>query len=148
MNGKRLSPAANNQAKGKPLVHICVARDGQYMVRAQKAKGQVPNKIFVPWLIEGDTRFFVRNGELIKPYGVVEFGFHRLESIPELPHDRAFYIETARTEFDPTGCVEVKYFDIGKVEQQLNAAQELLEKRFPEPPANGNAGEQAPMGTA
>ena len=108
-------------AQGKPWLSICVTRDDNYLVKGKKQEGSPPNRIFMPWADQNDPRFFVRNGELIKPYGIVEFAFQRMESCPELDHDRACYKEVGRTDFDPAGCVPITYFDIAKVEAELNA---------------------------
>jgi len=56
----------------------------------------------------------VRNGELIKPYGIVEFDHLRTVSWYELNHIIAFYKEESRTGFDPTGCVLINYFNIDR----------------------------------
>ena len=51
----------------------------RYMVRHGKADGLLPGKILIPFLNSNDPRMFVRNGELIKPYGIVEFEYERTE---------------------------------------------------------------------
>jgi len=93
----------------------------------------------LPWVDTEDPRLFVRNGELIRPYGITEFAFVRLESCPELDHDRACYRELVRVDFDPTGCVPIKYFDLEKLSDSLNGAQELAESRIPDAPAQDAA---------
>jgi hypothetical protein len=123
----------------RPIFHVCVASDGSYMVRPQKASGTQSSKIYIPWLDSTDPRMFVRNGELIKPYGIVEFEYLRTVSWPELNHDIAFYKEASRTGFDPTGCVPINYFDIEKVGKQLNEAHALLEERIPDESAQSAA---------
>lgn len=125
----------------RPLFLICVARDNSYAIRTHTADGNPPEKVLIPFVNPSDPRFFVRNGELIKPYGVTEFAFQRAELCPDLGHDRAFYHETGRREFDPTGCVPIKYFDIEKVSDDLNAAQAMIERLTPEAPANANTSE-------
>jgi hypothetical protein len=62
-----------------------------------------------------------------------------MESCPELDHDRACYKELVRTEFDPTGCVPTRYFDLEKLSDSLNAAQDMLEQRIPNAPAQNAA---------
>ena len=113
------------------------------MVQPHKGSGAAPAKILVPFLNPNDPRMFVRNGELIKPYYVVEFAFVRMDLAPELSHDRAFYRETGRIEFNPTGCVPISYFSIEKLEKDLNSALELLEKGIPDAPSNGEQAQSA-----
>ena len=137
MNGRRAALAAK-APKERGIIHLCVTSDNSYIVKHPKQAGAPPEKIFVPWLTESDPRFFVRNGELIKPYGVVEFALQRIEPCPELNHDRAFYKEVSRTEFDPTGCVPITYFDIEKLAESLNAAQTLMEERIPDSRTNAD----------
>jgi hypothetical protein len=124
----------NGHAKERQWIAMCVDSGNQYMLRAPKT-GKPPARIMVPFLDPNDPRMFVRNGELIKPYGITEFAFIRMESCPELDHDRACYKELVRAEFDPTGCVPIKYFDLEKLADSLNAAQEVLEQRVPDAPA-------------
>jgi hypothetical protein len=106
------------------------------MVNAQKTDGLPPDKILVPFLIASDPRMFVRNGELIKPYQVLEFKLVRQESFPEMKHDMAIYSEVSRAEFNPAGCVPIQYFDIAKLDKELNAANALLEARIPDAPVS------------
>ncbi len=86
----------SNKPKERPLFHICTCAGGTYMINPQKHV-EPPPKILMPWLIPNDPRLFVRNGELIKPYSVVEFTLERTEICPPLNHDRAFYREASRT---------------------------------------------------
>jgi hypothetical protein len=131
-----MRPQMSKQPKKRPIFHVCIAADNTYMVNHQKTDGLPPEKILVPFLIASDPRMFVRSGELIKPYEVIEFKLLRLESFPEVKHDMAIYNEVSRTEFNPSGCVPIQYFDISKLDQQLNAANALLEARIPDAPAD------------
>lgn len=124
--------------KERPWVPICVAAGNQYLIKPPQA-GNPPDRMLMPWLDQSDPRMFVRNGELIKPYGIVEFAFVRIDPCPELDHDRAFYRELVRTDFDPTGCVPITYFDIEKLGKDLNTAQEMLQKSIPDAPAQDAA---------
>ena len=49
-------------------------------------------------------------------------------------HDRAFYREVARRDFNTTGCVPITYFSIDKVADDLNAMQTMVEKSIPDSP--------------
>lgn len=115
----------------RPILHICASKDGAYMIRHQKGH-RPPDKILIPYLIDKDPRMFVRNGELIKPYGIVEFEYERTELCPTLNHERAFYREIARRDFDPAGSVPIAYFNIEKLADDLNAAQAMVEKSLPD----------------
>jgi hypothetical protein len=114
------SPETGDQPKEKPIFHVCVASDNSYIVKRQKTEGEPPKSLFVPWLNAADPRMFVRNGELIKPYGVVAFGFQRMVYLSDVAHDMAIYREVARTDFDPSDCVPIQYFDIEKLAESLN----------------------------
>jgi hypothetical protein len=118
----------------KPWFPICVSKDNAYLVKSQPKTGKPPAKILMPWVDSNDPRLFVRNGELIKPYGVVEFEFVRLEECPELDHNRACYREINRSNFDPAGCAPIQYFNLEKHAEVLNEAQALLEKRIADTP--------------
>jgi hypothetical protein len=118
-------------AKERPWFAICVGQGNSYALRGPKT-GKPPARIMLPWVDPADPRMFVRNGELIKPYGITEFAFQRMEPCPELDHDRACYKELVRAEFDPAGCVPIKYFDLEKLSESLNGAQETLEQRIPD----------------
>lgn len=108
------------QPKQRPWVPICVATGNRFLVKVAET-GTPPARIMLPWTDPNDRRLFVRNGELVSPYGVVEFAFIGLASYPELDHDLAVYKELVRTDFDPSDCVEIKYFDMDKLAAKLNA---------------------------
>jgi hypothetical protein len=120
----------SKQPKERPWFAVCVDKANSYMLRGPKT-GKPADRILVPFVDPNDQRMFVRNGELIKPYGITEFAFVRMESCPELDHDRACYRELVRADFNPSGCVPIKYFDIEKLADDLNRAQETVEETIP-----------------
>jgi hypothetical protein len=131
-------PAPTDAKAKRPVVSMCVTRDEIYILKPQKAETP-PERILLPWVHTSDLRLFVRYGELLKAFDIIEFAFVRIEECPELPHDRACYKELVRKEFDPTGCAQVRQFDLDKYEKTLNEAQELVETRLPDTPAQDAA---------
>jgi hypothetical protein len=118
------SPALSNenaQARERPWVPILVTREGQYIIFKDKMTGVPGEKYFAPWIDPSDTRLFVRNGKLVRPYGIVTYAFDGIDSRPELDHDHARYHEVERSDFDPTGCVPIEHFDLEKYAKALNA---------------------------
>lgn len=111
----------------RPIFHVCVTRDNSYMVQRQKTEGRPPAKFLMPFVNTADPRLFVRNGELIKPYSIIEFELCEMVGLPEVSHDQAIYAEVGRTEFDPAGCVPIQYFNLEKVAEDLNAAEPEVE---------------------
>lgn len=107
---------------GRQWLPVCVTRDRQYLVNGTPQKIAPADKIFLPWHNNSDPRMFVKNGEIIRPHGIVIFKLAGHDSLPELDHDRYWYAEVARSDFDPTGCVPIEFQDMEKYGAQINQA--------------------------
>jgi hypothetical protein len=107
-----------------------VTKPGHYLTDGKKHTGEPPITYLMPWVEPSDTRYFIKNGELIKPYQVIVFSLTGLEHRSELEHDEARYHEIARREFDPIDCVETKLFDTDALLKSLNDPSQIRRPRF------------------
>src|ERR1700677_409496 len=84
----------------KQAISQCVCKNGQFIIKPIAAGTEPPKKIIHPLNLAGDDRFFVKNGEIVRPFLKVEF--HYLQTLDVSGIDIAIYEETAIHEFDPS----------------------------------------------
>lgn len=85
-----------------PTLCLLVCKSGQIIVRPTKAVAQ---KILMPLNLTGDSRLFVKNGEIVRPFLTVEFA--HVQTLDVAGFTLGVYEETASSEFDPTGMEEI-----------------------------------------
>jgi len=101
----------------KQAINICVCKNGQVIMRQGEAS---PRKhLFVPLNLSGDTRFFVKNGEIVRPFVTFHFGLRRTMEVSGI--DISLYHEESMAEFDPTDMVPIGVRSLDKDFDQLNA---------------------------
>ena len=104
----------------KPAISLCIAKNGQIIVR-QETPGAAPRKkLHLPLNINGDTRFFIKNGEIVRPFVTFEFSLRRTMDISGI--DVSLYSETGMKEFDPADMVPAGVRSLDKDFDELNAA--------------------------
>lgn len=105
------SPAA------KPAISICVCKNGQVILRQGEAKPR--KQLHVPLNLNGDSRLFVKNGELVRPFVTFTFAFRR--TIDVSGFDVSLYHEQGVAEFDPADMVPIALRSLDKDFDELNA---------------------------
>lgn len=103
----------------KQAINICVCKNGQVILRQGEASPR--KRLLVPLNLSGDTRFFVKNGEIVRPFVTFNFALRRTMDISGI--DVSLYHEESMAEFDPTDMVPIGVRSLDKDFDELNAAQ-------------------------
>ena len=101
----------------KHAITICVCKNGQVIMRPGEATPR--KKILVPMNIQGDSRFFVKNGEIVRPFVTFEFKLRKTLDVSGI--DVSLYHEQSMDEFNPTDMVPIAIRSLDKDFDELNA---------------------------
>jgi hypothetical protein len=103
------------QNKKPPLQALFITKNGTLIARALL---HAPRSVTLPVNLAGDSRLFLKNGEIVHPF--VEITFRHVRNVPLAIHTLAIYEETGQSEFDVTELVPAPIFDLEAEFRKLN----------------------------
>ena len=116
------APATNDNAQPpapKLRVKLLISRNGQFIVQPFTPGQEQPARIIMPLNIAGDPRYFVKNGEIVRPFITIEFKHRKTMDVSGI--DVAIYAEVASKEFDPSDMQPIAVRSLDKDFEELNA---------------------------
>lgn len=116
------APIANNDISPtaqKLRVKLLVTRNCQFIVQPSVPGQDDPSRMLMPLNISGDPRYFVKNGEIVRPFVRVEFKHRKTMDVSGI--DVAIYGEVGSEEFDPSDMQPIAIRSLDKEFEELNA---------------------------
>ena len=104
----------HDKSKKQPLVGLFVCGNGQAILRQLD---HAHKSLVIPMNL-GDSRLFIKNGELVSPF--VKISFRHVKNVTAAGKMLAIYEEQSVAEFDPTDMVEVKQRNLEVDFKELN----------------------------
>jgi len=106
---------AEQAPESNPTLCLLVCKSGQIIARPTKAVAQ---KVVMPLNLSGDTRLFMKAGEIVRPFMKVEFT--HVQTLDVSGFTLGVYEETGAAEFDPAGIEEIGIRSLDKDFDELN----------------------------